>query len=146
MRGVWDLSSETVIENFLAHIGNLRLSGKRPRVKILPEKRSLDQNAMIYAVYGQIAAQCEDQTVAEIRAECKLNYGVPILRAADATFNGFCAKCIDPLTYEQQLKAMRYVDVTSLMTTPQCTEYLDTIIREYSKQGYSLLHPSQEAA
>lgn len=145
-RQTWDLSTETVQANFLAFIAQMRLAGKRPLVQLVPEKRSLDQNSMIYGLYGQIAAQAEDQTVNDIRRECKLNIGVPILRAADPVFNGFCEKALGHLTYEQQLKSMDYVDVTSRMEKEQGTEFIDTVIRQYSQQGYCLLHPSEQAA
>ena len=145
MKGIWHLSTDTAVANFMTLVSDMRLAGKPVRVKLLPEKRSLDQNALMWKLYGQIAAQAGDQTTNEVHRQCKLDYGVGILRAADDVFNGFCAKCLDELTYEQQLKAMAYVDVTRLMDTPQASEYIDTIIREYSKQGYALAHPSEAA-
>jgi hypothetical protein len=142
---VIDISTDTGWHAFTTMRNNLVLAGKRPRGQILPDKRNLSQNALSFAVYGQIASQSEDQTVREIRAECKLNYGVPILRAEDEGFNEHCALVIDPLTYEQQLKAMEWTDVTSKMSVKPFSRYMDEVIRVYSQQGYCLLHPSEAA-
>ena len=43
-------------------------------------------------------------------------------------------------------EAMDFMPVTRQMTKKQGTEYIDTIIREFSKQGYSLIHPSEAAS
>jgi hypothetical protein len=50
------------------------------------------------------------------------------------------------LTYEEKLEAMDILPVTRLMTKEQGTAYIDAIIREYSRQGYSLVSPSEMAA
>lgn len=143
----WVLNGETVVANFMAHVSQMRLAGKPPTVEFVDAKRSLDQNAMAFALYKQIGGQCEDQSIVEIRRECKLLYGIPILRAEDEKFRAMYDKSIKyNLTHEEKLEAMEWFPVTRLMSKKQFTEYLDTIIREYSKQGYSLLHPSEEAA
>lgn len=142
----WDLSTESTMTNFLAFVGQMRLSGKRPVFQLVPEGRSLDQNSFFYALYQQIAQQAGDQSVNDVRRECKLRYGVPILRASDTEFKALYDKCIKgALTYEEKLEAMDILPVTRRMSKEQGTEYIDTILREYSKQGYSLLHPSEAA-
>lgn len=141
----WDISNDTGWANFTAQRNSMVLAGKRPKAQFMPEKRSLDQNAMSFALYGQIAAQCEDQSLGEIRAECKLNIGVPILREANAEFHEHCLVAIDPLNYEQQIKAMKWTPVTSKMGVKAFSLYMDEVIREYSVQGYSLTHPSEAA-
>jgi hypothetical protein len=147
MAQTWDLSSETVQQNFLVHVSNLRLAGKPVRVQFVPEKRSLDQNAMIYALYKQIAEQLEDQSIQDIRRECKLRHGVPILRTGDPKFKAMYDKAIrGNLNYEEKLQAMDYLPVTRLMSKEQGTEFIDVVIREYSQQGLCLLSPSELAA
>ena len=117
MRGTWDLSSEVVQQNFLAHVGQLRLAGKKPLFQQVQEKRSLSQNDMIYALYKQISEQCEDQSIREIRHECKLRFGVPILRAGNEKFKAMYDKAIkETLTYEEKLEAMEFLPVTRLMS------------------------------
>ena len=75
-----------------------------------------------------------------------MNIGVPILRADDPMFDGFCEKALGSLTYEQQLKSMRFIDVTSLMSKEQGTRFIDEVIRTYSQAGLCMLHPSEMAA
>lgn len=143
----WDLSCSHGYDSFMAHVSQMKLAGKRVRVQIVPEKRSLDQNSMIYAVYKQIAEQLEDQSIQDVRRECKLRYGVPILRAGDAKFKAMYDKAIrGNLTYEEKLQAMDYLPVTRLMSKEQGTEFIDTVIREYSQLGLCLLSPSELVA
>lgn len=138
----FDLGSDYGIEALRAFVANARLAGKRPVFELVPEKRSLDQNAMFYALYQQIATQSGDQSINDVRRECKLRYGVPILRASDPEFKALYDKCIkDALTYEEKLQSMDILPVTRRMSKEQGTEYIDTILREYSNQGYSLISP-----
>jgi hypothetical protein len=127
----------------MAHVGTLRLSGKRPVVEFVPEGRSLDQNSMIYALYQQIAAQQPESSIVDIRREAKLHYGVPILMAHSEEFRYVYDKAIKPLEYEFKLRAMDWLPVTSKMSKAQGSEFIDTVIREYSQQGLCLVHPSE---
>lgn len=129
--------------NFLSFITQMRLAGKRPIVEVVPERRSLDQNAMIYALYQQIAEQVEGEQIVDIRRECKLRYGVPIMRAGSEEFRYVYDRAIKPLDYEFKLRAMDWLPVTSKMSKAQATEFIDTVIREYSQRGLSLVHPSE---
>jgi hypothetical protein len=124
---------------------NALLAGKPFVVQVVQAKRTLDQNAISHAIYTQIASQLEDQTVQEVRAECKLRFGIPILRAGNPDFKAMYDKAIRAtLDYEEKLKAMEFLPVTRLMDKAQFSEYLDTVIREYSKQGVSILMPGEE--
>lgn len=124
---------------------NALLSGKSFVVQVLGPRRSLDQNAISHALYAQIAGQLEDQTVQEVRAECKLRFGIPILRAGNPQFKAMYDKAIRAtLDYEEKLAAMEFLPVTRLMDKAQFSEYLDTVIREFSKQGVSIIMPGEE--
>ncbi len=77
--------------------------------------------------------------------ECKLIFGVPILRHENAAF---CApstmKSSLPLPYEFKLKLMMEpfdFGVTRIMTTRQKTAYLDAVHRHYSEMGLVLTNP-----
>ena len=140
----WDLTSLTVWENFTEVVSHMRLAGQKPQVEFVTEKRSLSQNDMSFALYKQIGAQAEDQSISDIRRECKLVHGIPILRRDDEQFRALYNKSIlHNLSYEEKLLAMEWFPVTRMMNKTQFSEYLDTVIREYSKQGYSLIHPSE---
>jgi len=138
-----DCSTDTGWQALSNVRANALLSSKPFVVQVLGERRSLDQNALSHALYTQIAAQLEDQTVQEIRAECKLRYGVPILRAASDEFRNRYDKVIKPHDYETKLALMEWLPVTSLMDKAQFSEYVDTVIREYSKAGISIVMPGE---
>lgn len=143
----WDLSSPATKANFDAYVGQAQLAGKRIVVEFISEKRSLDQNSMIYALYKQVAGQKQDESIQDITRHCKLHYGIGILKVSDPKFCAMYDKAFkNVLSYEEKLQAMDYLPVTRLFNVEQGTEYIDTIIREYSKQGLCLLHPSEVAA
>jgi len=128
---------------FNAHVVKLQLEGKAPRIQFV-EKRTLNQNDMSFAIYKQVSVQISDQSVNDIRAECKLTIGVGLLRADDEQFMAFYDAGLKKMTYEQKLLAMVYVPVTSLMRPVVFSEYLDEMIRKYSQQGISLIRPREE--
>ena len=141
----FDVSTDRGLDIFLDIRNDLLLAGKKAVFELVPEKRSLDQNAMSFALYKEIAGQLEDQTVAEVRAECKLRFGVPILRGANERFRAMYDKAIKAtLSYEEKLSAMEFLPVTRLMNKGQFSEYLDTVIREYSKQGIAITMPGED--
>jgi len=139
-----DATTERGLQTLLSVRANALQSGKPFVVQVVREKRTLDQNAISHALYTQIAAQLEDQTVQEVRAECKLRFGIPLLRAGNPEFKAMYDKAIRAtLDYEEKLKAMEFLPVTRLMDKTQFSEYLDTVIREYSKQGVSIIMPGE---
>lgn len=108
--------------------------------------RSLDQNAISHAWYNDIALQIAD-TPENVKAECKLRFGVPILRAEDADFREMYDNSIlRNLTYEQKLRAMRYMPVTSNMTKAQLSRYLEHIQTSYAQQGVMVTFPNETEA
>ena len=135
-----DATTESGLEALLNVRANALLSGKPFVVQVLGEKRSLPQNDLIYELYTIIASQKEDESIADVRRECKLRLGVPILRAENEEFRAMYDKAFKGgLTYEEKLAAMDILPVTSLMTKEQGTQYIDSVIREYSKQGVAIV-------
>jgi len=107
--------------------------------------RSLDQNAISHAWYNEIAVQIAD-TPENVKCECKLRFGVPILRAEDPDFCEMYDTAIkNHLNYEQKLVAMRYLPVTSNMTKPQLSRYLEHIQMSYAQQGVIVEFPNKAA-
>ena len=112
-------------------------------VKESTKSRTLLQNNLSHAWYEQLASELKDMTANEYKCFCKLNFGVPILRAEDAQFRAFYDDAIKSnFTYEQKLKAMQYLPVTSLMKTKQLTQYLDAIRDKYAGQ-VDLQYPNE---
>jgi|TARA_R110000823_G_scaffold237912_3_gene363325 hypothetical protein len=112
--------------------------------EMMETKRSRSQNDMVNALYRQLAGQMQDQSFNDIRYECKLTIGVPILRRDNDAFRAFYNAGLLALTYEQKLVAMAYIDITSLMNKTQGTEFIEEVIKTYSKQGYSLTNEEQQ--
>lgn len=104
-------------------------------------KRSAEQNRLQRLWVGEIAAQLGDQTAEEVRGECKLTLGVPILRAENEDFREQYDTHVRGLPYPTKLALMMEpldMPVTRLMTVDQTTRYLEAIARRYSEQGVRL--------
>lgn len=108
------------------------------------KKRSVEQNKLQRLLLNEIAEQLGDRTAEEVRAECKLTIGVPILRAENDDFCEKYDRIIRPLPYETKLELMAEpldFPVTRLMTMDQKSRYLDAIYRTYSARGIELTEP-----
>jgi len=108
--------------------------------------RSKDQNALQFLWASEAAQQLGDRTSDEVRRTWKLRYGIPILCEASAEFRAFCNLALRHLSYEDRVKAMEYVPVTSEMTVRQMVQYLDTVQRECLEQGLRLTDPDPALA
>lgn len=115
----------------------LRLSIKAGR------DRSIPQNALTHAWYGQIARELREDDELGWKCYCKLHHGVPILRAEDAEFRDTYDKAIKGLSYEQKLIVMRLFPVTSLMTKEQLSKYAEAVQTDFAQRGVLLEFPEQ---
>lgn len=107
-------------------------------------KRSTAQNRLAFQWYMDVARQCADVTVEHVRAESKLRFGIPILRAENEAFREKYDSLIKPLTYEQKLELMSEpfdFAVTSIMTVGQMTAYLNAMRQYWAEQGFELTDP-----
>lgn len=107
------------------------------KVMVQTEKRSLSKNALAHVWFKEIASQtgCTEN---EAKAQCKLEFGVPLLRTEDAKFNAWCERVLDGLSYQARLAAMRYFPVSSIMDEKQMHEYLQRISVAYAQRGIIL--------
>jgi Fe-S cluster assembly scaffold protein SufB len=108
--------------------------------------RSLDQNRLQFLWAREAAEQLGDRTPQELRNEWKLRFGVPIMREDSPEFRDTYDRLIKPLTYEQKVRAMELIEVTSLMKVRQMVRYLDAIERECAEQGIRLTDPDPDLA
>lgn len=117
--------------------------------------RTLDQNALWFAMYQRIAHMTQIGDVEDARRYCKLHFGVPIMRKADEDFRNAWNVSFLLLTYETKLELMGPCalfgpdgfPVTRLFDRAQGIAYTDKIVAEFSSKGVAfddLL--SQEAA
>jgi hypothetical protein len=109
-----------------------------PQCGYKPPGRSLEQNAKSHVWYAQVARELKEDSPEGVKSECKLRFGVPILRAESGDFRKMYDAVIKGHTYETKLEVMRYLPVTSIMTTAQLTAYMDDVQRECSKRGVML--------
>jgi hypothetical protein len=110
------------------------------------KRRSVEQNRLQRLWLNEIAEQLGDRTAEEVRGDCKLTIGVPILRAENEAFREKYDAFVRPLPYEQKLAFMMEpldFPVTRLMSTEQKTRYLDGIYQRYAGQGLILTDPEK---
>jgi hypothetical protein len=101
------------------------------------------QNRLAQRWFADIARQLGDQDREAVRAECKMLFGVPILRAENEAFRAEYDAMLRPLSYEAKLRAIRVFDipVTRMMTTKQMTEFMDAMQQHWSSMGVRLTDP-----
>ena len=105
--------------------------------------RTSAQNRLAQRWFADIASQLGDRTHDDVRAECKLTIGIPILRAENDAFRVSYDRVLKHLTYEQKLEAIRAFDfpVTRLMNAKQMTSFMDDMQRQWTGQGVHLTDP-----
>ena len=137
------VNSTESLQRVLGDIRQMWNKHKFLRLNIKTGKdRSIDQNAISHCWYEQVARELREDSPEGVKCECKLRFGVPILRAADADFREMYDTAIrGHLSYEQKLKAMRFLPVTSLMTVKQLSQYLEDVQAHYATRGVVLEFP-----
>lgn len=108
--------------------------------------RTRDQNALQWLWATEAAHQLGDRTADDMQREWKLRHGVPILREDSAEFREVYDRLIKPLSYEEKVEAMRFIDVTSSMKVRQMVRFLDVVQRECIEQGLKLTDPDPSLA
>ena len=109
-------------------------------------KRSVEQNRLAFLWFKEAAEQLEDRTVDELRAYCKLQFGIPILRDELDGFKEKYDRIIRPHSYEDKLEMMVEpfdFPVTRLMTVEQQTRFLERIEQHFLEQGIALTRPEE---
>lgn len=113
-------------------------------VSLRPGKdRTLDQNALWFALYQRIAEMTQIGDVEDARRYCKLHVGVRIMLRDDEDFrSGWNAMCLN-LAYEQKLEIMGPCalfgpdgfPVTRLFNRKQGIEFTNRIVDEFRAKG-----------
>lgn len=109
--------------------------------------RSGEQNRLAFKWYVEISDQTgEDRE--DVRARCKLEIGVPILREAHERFRATYDRLIRPLDYAEKRDLIRDTEmpVTSLMNVEQMSRYLDIVFRRHAEIGVVLTIPPDRYA
>lgn len=111
-----------------------------------PSKRTDAMNRTIHGWFAEIAQHFGDRSPSEVKAECNLVYGVPILLRDDQEWSACFGYIFDALNAEVKKKAIRILDIpiTRNMTVKQLCEYMDQMQRDYLSQGVRLTDPEAQ--
>lgn len=97
------------------------------------KKRSLSQNGLFHAWMGQIAKATRDDP-ASVKADCHIQWGIPIFRAEDEDYADFIQRALGGLhrgaVKERIVKG--FIPCTSLMSRPILARYMDAVWRHYA--------------
>ena len=103
-------------------------------------KRTTDQNALYWEWVSEVSKH-QGETKEETHREAKLSIGCPILFRDNEKFAAFYRRIIAPLDRELRLEAMDFVDVSSVMTTRQFTEFMGEFEKKWRMRGARLTMP-----
>jgi hypothetical protein len=107
------------------------------------ESRSVKQNKLAFYWYKHVAVTTGEYTAEQVRAFCKLHFGVAI-RKEDEKFRDAYDRVVKPLSYENKLEIMGppiEFPITSDFSTKEMTRYLDAIYVHYAGIGIDLPQP-----
>lgn len=140
------INSETSLQRAIGELREQFRTRKYLTVDVMHgKKRSLDQNAISHAWYHQVANELREDTPLGVKSFCKLHMGIPILRAESDDFREKYDRVVKPMDYPDKLELMEWFPVTSLMTTPQLSQYLEKVQGHYIRQGVHLEFPEVAA-
>lgn len=136
-------------------IGTLREAYKEHRYFTLTvgtgKKRTVSQNSLSHLWYYQVSEETKDYTPGEVKALCKFNVGLPILRGVPVEERGkevaelceYCDKYLDYKPYEEKIANFHFLPCTSLMDTKQLGQYLTEVQMNYAKRNIILYFPDE---
>lgn len=109
--------------------------------------RSTEQNRLAFKWYVEISEQTGEERE-DVRARCKLRFGLPILMESSEAFRDLCHRRIKPLTHAERIEVIRDFDIpiTRLMKVDQMTRYLDDVFRHHAQFGIALTIPPDRYA
>lgn len=139
------VNSEVALQSAVGQLREQFKDRKYLTVSITHGKaRTLDQNAISHTFYEQVSRELREDTPLGVKSFCKLHFGVPILRAEDEDFRAMYDRVVKPMAYEDKLDLMSFFPVTSLMKTPQLSQYLESVQRHYQRLGVWLEFPEPQ--
>lgn len=127
-------------QSLVQAIGKLKLlwdDYKYISVKIIARKRSIDQNALQFHWYKEMEDQ-GDMKSSEYRNYCKYHFGMAIRAEEDEFFANTMRDLMRRHTYEDRIKMMSFIDVTSTFSSKQMTRYLDEVESHFNEKGFIL--------
>lgn len=143
----WEITDDFTWRSLSEVIGQLRLAGKRFAIKIILDLRSRKQDGIAHVWYRDISDHLGDTTPLKVKAMSKFHCGVPILLGEDPEFAAKWHEIIvGRFNYDEIIQLMMpthklYIPLTSELTVPQMSEYLQRMQRYWAKAGVYLEFP-----
>jgi hypothetical protein len=129
----------------MANVISFLASAEQPYLVTFSKERdrSSAQNRLVHKWFTEISKHRGDTTPADVKAECNLKFGLPILRRDSSVAQYVIEKAIDPLPYAKKLTFIKsgVMAITSQMSVEQLREYMDEIEAECREQGITLTQP-----
>jgi len=107
------------------------------------ESRREAQNRLAFQWYGDISRQLGDQSISEVRAECKCRFAAPILCVEHPPFAITWGRFRERFSWKEMLEFVKVTELpmSSLLNVKPMSEYLNAINLEYSRVGVRLTDP-----
>ncbi len=123
----------------IAQLGQIDLTKQKAiTVKDYSPNRRLSQNRLAFFLFDWLAKETGNGKDYE-RNRIKLAYAVPILRRDSEEFDDFWLSVMERREYIDRLNAMEWIQVSSLFSVKQFTEFLEDLYQE--DNGYVLPKP-----
>lgn len=140
------VNSESTLQDAIAKLRENFEKDRYVHVKMNSNKRTLTQDALAHVWYGQIA-DYEGNKAEDIKSYCKYNFGMQMLgQDPDCTeYINMVRDKIKPMAYEERIKFMKYIRVTSLMDTASHAAYMKKLQLFYGTQGIELKNKKDQS-
>ncbi|WVV46845.1 hypothetical protein THH46_16195 [Pseudomonas sp. NA13] len=138
------VNSQSKLSEAITALNTMYRDKKFVVVSLRPGKdRTLDQNALWFAMYKRISEMTQIGDAADARRYCKLHFGVQILLNEDSGFQAAWYRVMRHLPYEEKLALMGEhklfgpdgFPVTSLFNRAQGIQYTDRMAAYFIGQG-----------
>ena len=107
------------------------------------EARTKAQNRLLHRWFGDISRSIVGQSEADVKADCNLTYGRPILARDDPEWESAFGYIFDALNRPAKIKAIRVLDIpfTRGLKVAQLSEYMTQMRQDYAELGVHLTDP-----
>jgi len=138
------VNSQAKLTEAITKLNTMFRDKKYVVVSLRPGKdRTIDQNALWFALYQRVAEMTQIGDTEDARRYCKLHFGVQILLNEDADFREGWYHTMRHLSYGQKLDLMGGCalfgpdgfPVTRLFNRAQGIQYTDRIVADFTARG-----------
>jgi len=118
-------------------------AGSVVTIRDAEKSRTDAQNRLVHKWFADVSAVMIGQHASDIKAECNLFYGRPILVRDDPEWGAEFDYIFDALSLPAKLKAIKVLDIpfTRRMGVKQLNEYMTQMQQDYAELGVTLTDP-----